>query len=197
MSNQNILGFFVPEEGDKVILSGNFCNWSKEGIMMQDKGDNVYSVKIPIKYKPEEPIEFKYKILTKRKVILLNSGWETTPNRKFAISEKETEVPYTEFSNMRRVARFVVNTERLEEEGKFNPMKGDILQIKLNLDGKESLTDPLMRVSKHEYETAVIIPMNVSKCQYMVIANINNILSGYQNVNVGLEGKVISISTCN
>ncbi|MCX6150109.1 MAG: hypothetical protein NTX22_06265 [Ignavibacteriales bacterium] len=197
-SNQKVLGFFKPEEGDKIAITGSFCNWAKNGMIMGDDGDDIYKIKLPVKYYKNKPVEYKYKILTKRNAYLPNEGLEKTTHT-INIWSEGNEAAYTEFDNISRVARFIINTEKFEREGKFKPLKGDVLQIKLLLDGKEVLTNPLFRVKTHEYETAVIVPMNIKEVKWSIVTNINKQLipragqGEFENANIKTKGYCIKI----
>lgn len=193
MNNQKTLGFFQPEKGDEVVVSGSFCAWSLEGVALKDEdGSGVYSQKITVKQNPEKPIEYRFRMRTKRKAILPNQGWETQSIRQAVLSLSSAELPYVEFNNVRRVARFIIDTKRWETERKFKPLQGDILQIKLILDGKENLTDALFQVNEHEYETALMIPLNIREVQWQVIKNMKEELTISQKAEVGLNGTIIN-----
>jgi hypothetical protein len=195
MNNQKVLGFFRPNEGDRMIVSGSFCGWTDEGIAMKDEdGSGIYEIKIPVKQKPGEIMEYKFRILIKRRAILPNQGWETVDNRQVVLSESQIELPYAEFNDMRRVARFVINTMQLEEKRKFMPKKGDILQIKLILDGKEHFTDALFQVKPHTFETAMIIPLTVKSVKWQIVRNLKEDISMLKDAEVDLRGSVITLS---
>jgi len=192
VANQKVLGFFEPKKGDVMVVTGDFCKWDERGIPMNgNKNDDIFSVTIPIKYDPDQAVQYKYRILTNRKVILPNNGWEGVPNRALAISKDVVNAPYAEFSDLRRVARFIIDTKSLEKDGKFNPLKGDILQINLSLDGQENLSDALVFVEEYQYETAVVIPLTVKDLKWQLIKNIKEALTEWQSVEVGLKGKLI------
>ena len=194
MNNQKILGFFRPETGDEVVVSGSFCEWSSQGIPMKDEdGAGIYSLKLTVKQNPQEPFEYRYRIISKRKAILPNKGWETQVNRQWSLTNSTTELPYAEFNDIRRVARFIIDTKQWEQEGKFKPQRGDILQIKLLLDGKENLSDALFQVKDHTYETALIIPLTVKDVQWQVVRNIKEEITQIKNVEVDLKGAVITL----
>jgi hypothetical protein len=194
MNNQKVLGFFRPEEGDEVIVSGSFCGWSSKGIPMKDEdGTGIYSVTLPVKINPKELVEYKFRIMTKRKALIPNKGWETQVNRQWKLTSSMTEFPYAEFNDIRRVARFVINTEQWEQEGKFKPKKGDILQIKILLDGKESLSDALFQVKDHVYETALVIPLTAKEVQWQAVRNIKEDITQLKSVEVDLRGTTITL----
>lgn len=191
-ATQKVLGFFKPEEGDKIIVTGNFYNWDEEGILMEDKdGDDIYTVTVPVSHRPGVPIEYKFRIIAQRDVLLPNSGWENIINRRHYVERDGMKTTYAEFNDLRRVVRFIINTEQWENDKKFNPLKGNILQVKLLLDGKESLTEALIRVRKHVYETAVVIALTVQEIKWQLVKNMEEELTELKAVEVGLKGKVI------
>jgi hypothetical protein len=193
MNNQETLGFFQPDKGDEVVVSGSFCAWAAEGVALKDEGGaGVYSKEISIKQNPKEPIEYRFRIIPKRKAILPNQGWETEGIRQSILSGFTVKLPYAEFNNVRRVARFIINTREWEKEGKFKPLKGDILQMKLLFDGKENLSDALFQVKEQQYETAFMVPLTVREVQWQVVRNMKEELTQAQNVDVGLNGTIVT-----
>ncbi len=45
MRNQELIGFFQPDKGDQVVVSGSFTVWSPGGIPLIDKSrDGVYRI---------------------------------------------------------------------------------------------------------------------------------------------------------
>ena len=192
-SCQKVLGFFKPEEGDQVIVSGSFCAWDEKGIVMDNRDNNdIYKVEIPVKYSSDKPIiEYKFRLLNYRKAIFPQNGWENRENRLLNIQKDKEETSYAEFNDMRRIARFVINTEKAEKNNKFSENKGDILQIKLILDGNESLTDPLMKVIRNKYEIAVAIPLTVQKIRWQIVKNIKVPLTEVEDTEIGLNGNVL------
>jgi len=193
MNNQKVLGFFCPEAGDEVVVSGSFCNWSPEGIPMKDEdGEGVYSIKSEVKENPQKSFDYKFRIVTKRKAVLQNQGWETRENRQWSLANSTTELPYAEFNDLRRVARFTIDTKQWEQKGRFKPKRGDILQIKLSLDGKENLSDALFQVKDHIFETAMAIPLTAREIQWSVARNIKEDLTQFKSVEVDIKGAVVS-----
>jgi hypothetical protein len=193
MSNQKVLGFFQPEAGDEVIVSGTFCNWASDGVPMKEEDGGVYSAKVRVKQNPKEPFEYRYRIATKRKVTQINRGWETIVSRHWDLTDSTTEIPYTEFNDIRRVARFIIDTKQWEQEGKFRPKKGDILQIKLVLDGKETLSDALFQVGRHTYEIGLTIPLTARDVQWQIVRNIKEDLTPLRMAEVDLNGALITL----
>lgn len=194
MNNQKILGFFRPEEGDQVIVSGSFCGWSSEGVPMKDEdGTGIYTLKQAVKHNSMKPFEYRYRILSKRKAILPGKGWEMTGTRQWSLSMLTQDLPYIEFNDTRRVARFIIDSREWEQQARFKPKKGDILQIKLMLDGKEHLSDALFQVKDHTYETALVIPVSVTDVQWQVVKNIHENLMQAKKVEIELKGTVVSL----
>lgn len=191
VANQKVLGFFKPEEGDIIVVSGDFTKWDDRGIPMKGNyNDEIYSVTVPVKYSADRAVEYRFKILPKRHVILPNEGWESGRRRNLQINKEIVRVPYAEFNDLRRVARFIIDTKSFKD---FNPLKGDILQIELMLDGQESLSDALVFIDDYQYETAVVIPLTVKDVKWRLVKNINQGLTEWQLVEVGIKGKIISL----
>jgi hypothetical protein len=194
MNNQKVLGFFHPELGDEIVVSGNFCKWSLKGVSMKDEqGDGVYSVTFPVKQNPKKPLDYRFRMIPKRKVILPDAGWESVPNRQWALTTPQVEIPYAEFNDVRRILRFTINTQPWEQAGKFHPSKGDIVQVRLLLDGKESLSEALFQIKDHTYETALIIPLTVKDVRWQVVRNMKEDLTQAKNVDVDLKGTVVTL----
>lgn len=193
--NQQVLGFFKPDQGDKIVVSGSFCAWDENGILMADNdGDGIYTVTFPARIAPEKPVGYKFRIINKRGAVLINSGWETGKNRIFMPQADSLEAPYAEFNNLRRVARFLINTKKWEKQGKFKPLKGDVLQVNLLLDGKESLSNPLVQVKPQLYEIALQIPLSVKKIEWQALKNIKEKLTELKTLEVDLKGKMITVN---
>ena len=191
VANQKVLGFFKPEEGDIIVVSGDFTKWDDRGIPMKGNyNDEIYSVTVPVKYSADRAVEYRFKILPKRHVILPNEGWESGRRRNLQINKEIVRVPYAEFNDLRRVARFIIDTKSFKD---FNPLEGDILQIELMLDGQESLSDALVFIDDYQYETAVVIPLTVKDVKWRLVKNINQGLTEWQLVEVGIKGKIISL----
>jgi hypothetical protein len=191
MNNEETLGFFQPDKGDEIVVSGSFCNWSSQGVALDDQSSGIYSKKITLRQNPNDPLEYRFRIIPKRKAVIPDQGWETRPVRQAVLSKSSVELPYAEFNDIRRVARFVINSGEWEQEGKFRPLKGDILQIKLLLDGKQTLSDALFQVGEKKFETAIMIPLTVRDVQWQVMEDMKNELTPIQDVQVGLNGAVI------
>ncbi|MBO8131318.1 MAG: hypothetical protein H0Z29_07365 [Candidatus Marinimicrobia bacterium] len=162
--------------------------------MEDPDGDSIYTAKILVKYDPEVPVEYKFKILPNRNISLPNNGWESVQNRILDVNgRKKIKAPYIEFGDIRRVARFIVDAKNLISKKVFLPLKGDILQIELNLDGKCTLTDALTASENSIYETAVMIPLKVKKIRYRLVKNINIPLTDWRDIFVGIRGKITNI----
>lgn len=191
MDNEKTLGFFEPRRGDQVVVSGSFCDWSSKGVPLNSEGGGIYSRKVRIWQNPKHPLEYSFRIIPKGNAVEPNYGWETIPMRRAALDEPSITLPYANFDNIRRVAKFVINTNKWQRKGEFKPMKGDILQIRLLLDGKKSLSDALFQVNKYRFETAIAIPLTVSKVKWQVVENMKLALTPVKRVDVGLNGAII------
>jgi hypothetical protein len=192
-ANQQVLGFFNPQKGDEVVVSGDFCNWNSDGITMLDTdNDSIYKITIPIKYSSGRSILYKYRLKSQNTVIP-NNGWESVNNRMLLIQGDSAATPFIEFNNMHRVLRFIINTASWGKKQKFQPRKNDILQIKLITDEKMTLSNPLMKVNRFTYETAIVVPANIKKVEWQLILNKNQSLTALKEVQVGFNGKIIKL----
>lgn len=160
--------------------------------MKDEDGEGVYSIKSAVKENPQKSFDYKFRIISKRKAVLQNQGWETRENRQWRLANSTTELPYAEFNDLRRVARFTVDTKQWEQEGRFKPKRGDILQIKLLLDDKENLSDALFQVKDHIFEIAMVIPLTVKEIKWSVVRNIKENMTQFKSVEVDLKGAVVS-----
>ena len=70
-------------------------------------------------------------------------------------------------------------------------MKGDILQIKVRLDGQTHLSDPLIKVSSWNWETAMAILLRSEQTEWPLIKNMHIALSKWQSIPVDLNGTII------
>lgn len=190
MANQKVLGFFEPDSGDIVVVTGAFLNWSPLGIPLEKEfGNLVYSTTVPVS---GDNIEYKFRILSKREKISPEQGWEKRSNRVLNTAENtETRLKY--FDDFRRVLRFDLNTKAITRNGFFNPETGDHLQVKLSIDERESLSDYLYQVGEHEFETAIIIPANAADIKWKMVKNIYQDMSDYKSIKVPVEGKLIKV----
>tara|TARA_R110002124_G_scaffold149259_4_gene315347 strand:- start:13869 stop:14909 length:1041 start_codon:yes stop_codon:yes gene_type:complete len=187
MSNQHVLGFFEPDSGDIVVVTGSFINWDPRGIPLQKTSrEFVYAATIPI---PEKNVEYKYRILSNRDEVRLNDGWEKIANRALPASEKKTGFSY--FDNTSRVLRFQLDCSNLIEKGNFASDLGDQLQIKLKIDGQEVLSEMLIESEKNVFETSVIIPERVLNVEWKAILNLNESISNYKEIDTPIKGSTV------
>jgi len=192
MRNQEVLGFFKPDKGDQVVVSGSFTGWSPGGIPLIDKsGDGVYQAMIPVSSDPNQPVSYKFRMLPANHKILPDHGWESTANRQIGHLHNDTVLAYTAFNNLRRVARFIIKADEWTKNRTFQPMKGDIIQIKVRFDGRTHLSNPLMKVHTGSWETAMAIPLNSQETEWQIVENMNKPLTQWQPVSVGLSGTLI------
>lgn len=188
MSNQKVLGFFEPDSGDIVVVTGSFLDWDPIGIPLERTSRrNVYSVTVPV---PNDQLEYKFRILSKRKVILPVKGWENSNNRILPINQDR--VSFVEFNDVSRVARFQIDASKIIKDKKFNPELGEKLQIGLLLDGNEILSSYLYNSEGTMYETSVIIPETVLSISWRLKKNTYQDLTGYYKTKVSPSGLVIS-----
>jgi hypothetical protein len=100
-------------------------------------------------------------------LILPFSGWENRNNRQYNWKTVTNQLDW--FSDVQRVGRFIINTKKWQDAGIFNPEKGDILQLRYNLDGDISLSDQLIPTNNYDYEISSMFPMTVSQINYQTV----------------------------
>ncbi len=187
MSNQKVLGFFEPDSGDIVVVTGSFIDWNPMGIPLQKvRGQEVYSATIPVS---GELIEYKFRILSKRTNYHPAQGWEQAQNRVLNVG-RSSKTGFKFFDDISRVVRFQIDAEKLMSKGDFTPDMGDQLQIKLEIDGRESLSEYLYQVDEFVYEAAVIIPENAISVRWKVVKNNYEDISRYEEIPVSVYGYV-------
>ena len=108
------------------------------------------------------------------------------------LSYDHVDLPNSAFNRQRRVARFIIDTRRWQQEGTFRPKSGDILQVQLKLDKDTILTDPLEKVDEYTYERSVTIPMKVRETEWSVVKNRNNKLTQMRHQEIDADGKIIT-----
>lgn len=73
----------------------------------------------------------------------------------------------------------------------FTPKSGDILQVRLVLDGDSVLTDPLVRTAPHTYEQSVLVPLDISEVRWHLVWNTHKALTKVKKISVPLSGNLI------
>jgi hypothetical protein len=193
MNNQSVLGFFRPEAGDRVTVSGNFTEWSPEGLPLEDLGGGIFGASLPVSFDPGRPLEYRFRILPSgRRAVLVNEGWETLPPRRLSVSGTSAHAPVAAFSDLRRVVRLTVSTAGLENQGLFDADR-DILQARFLLDDEKVLSDALFELRRGLYETAIAIPLTVSDVSWQLVTDIGRrALSELEPLEVGPQGLALS-----
>jgi hypothetical protein len=186
LSNQNVLGLFEPDSGDKVVVAGDFNNWNPDGVLLNKIDGFVYGVTLPVEKKNN--LKYKFRIVTDR-LILPFSGWENRNNRQYNWKTVTNQLDW--FSDVQRVGRFIINTKKWQDAGIFNPEKGDILQLRYNLDGDISLSDQLIPTNNYDYEISSMFPMTVSQINYQTVMNKTDSLDAMRMVDISQFGKII------
>jgi len=213
MANQQVLGFFDPEKGDKVVVTGSFSSWNPDGYPLADPdGDRVYTATLPVEYREGRPVEYKFRIRSgsaetrtmlaaggtgkksRERHILPNEGWERISNRSIQIDSAAVDLSFTAFNNQRRVARFLIDTKTWQQAGSFTPKSGDILQVRLVLDGDSLLTDPLVRTDPHTFEQSVLVPLDIAEFRWQLVQDTQKTLTKMEKVSVPLRGRVITFN---
>ena len=183
---------WIEKPGRRLLSTGSFSAWNPEGYPLADPdGDRVYTATLPVEYHEGEPVAYKYRMLSaENQQLLPNEGWESRPNRLLAIPDQVDTLStgFVAFNDHRRIARFVVDISHWKQEGTFRPERGDILQLKLSLDGNERIAASFDRVGPAHYETAVQIPLEVSEIAWKLVKNVDEELTEPQLVSVPLQG---------
>ena len=188
MSNQKVLGFFVPVEGDRVVVSGNMFDSPTEGLELHSEGGSNYSATVHIRYFEGDPLTYRYRIITDRNTLLPYKGWESVGERRFEITENTTELTSVYFSDQRRVVRFVIDERRLKRQ----VSEDDVLRVRLWLDGRKTHSDVLIRVYENLWETALLIPLSVQNIEWVLTDGTGNGLTYRQSLVVDFNGKTIT-----
>jgi hypothetical protein len=186
LSNQNVLGLFEPDSGDKVVVAGDFNNWNPDGVLLNKIDGFVYGVTLPVEKKNN--LKYKFRIVTDR-LILPFSGWENRNNRQYNWKTVTNQLDW--FSDVQRVGRFIINTKKLQKEGTFNPQRGDILQLRFYLDGMESLSEQLIAVNYYEYETSSMFPIAAKKIEYQIVINKRDTVDNKIILDISQYGMII------
>ena len=177
LSNQNVLGFFNPKFGDQIVVTGNFCDWDGNGFQMKKLKEFVYNVSINAYINTDTPLEYKFRILKgidrPANFLFPNNGWESIPNRRFSSYKDTTNINFSEFNDISRVARFIIDAKNLVNRHEFNPSAGDILQVGLSFNNAQPiLSDKMIEVDNCKFEIALTIPLTVQTFKWQIIKNI-------------------------
>lgn len=147
LSNQVVLGYFDPKNGDRVRLTGDFFDWEDGVDLTVIDTLHTYSVTLPLTYPAGVPLQYRYQILRVDSTLIDPwKGWEKTGERSRAPELVRTDF----YNNQSHVLRFIVTI----------PSRRDVsepMTIELEHNGKTLQTDPLMRVGPGVYETAVML----------------------------------------
>ena len=174
------------------MVSGSFSDWSETGIPMIDKsGEGIYQATLPIAANPGQPVNYKFRMISGTHKIIPNHGWETTDNRQIRQLSRDTVLSYTAFNNLRRAARFIIRPNQWIQKGLFKPLKGDILQIRVRFGGQTHLSDPLIKVSSGNWETAMTIPLNAKHIEWQLVENMHRALTKWETLSAGINGIII------
>ncbi len=196
MAGQQVLGFFDPGRGDRVVVTGTFTGWDPQGIPLRADTGGVYSLRLPVTYRPDEPVRYKFRILPGQPDVLLpNGGWEQRPDRELSLPAINPggafDAGFAWFGDQVRIARFVVDTGRWLDNETFRPGQGDLLQVELNLDGTVRRTPALVKTREGWWETSVEIPLEAREVSWRVVKNLEEELTRFEKVRVPPEGAVI------
>ena len=193
MSNQNVLGFFKPEMGDKVAVSGSFNDWDKTGIQLESTSDLlVYELTLPVEVRKHEPLIYKYQIISgvnrEEELVMTNQGREFTDNRLYSENNSSDY-----FNNQKRVLRVVLTEEWLEQQN-YSLKQDDVLHLKLMWNGNQSQNYRLEPDAKGAYETALQIPESAADVKGAVIVNFHEEIYNMEHLLVNQKGTLIYVT---
>ncbi len=190
MSNQMVLGFFEPEEGDVVTVSGSFNDWAETGVPLKATADPwIYELTLPVEIRKHEVSVYKYRIAPgldrENKPVMINRGQEFIDARVYA-----NVIPTDYFNNQKRVLR-VVLTEQWLERQKFSIGREDVLHLKLMWNGNQSRNYRLEPNGEGGYETALQIPESAADIKGEIRADFSTELYKIEEIKVTMKGKKI------
>ena len=191
MSNQQVLGFFNPEE-DKLVVTGSFMGWDPLGIELKDEDkDLIYEATVPVSITNGKPEQYKYRIVKNESSTgyLPNNGWEFLDDR-LLISEEE-RVDY--FNDQKRIARFQISESYLRDSLNVSMKKGDILQVRLKGGDFDYLSSEMIKTKENYFEVSVQIPMSASNVNWCLVKNLSECANEERSINVNQFGKHLSL----
>jgi hypothetical protein len=183
MNNQKVLGFFRPDEGDRVAVSGSWCGWCRPGVILEPSGNGIWQNTVRFSAKPGNAEQYRFSIQTERDVIMPAGGVETV-RRQIKLTENPEEVSSDHpqefhaglafYNNQRRVVRFIAESDGVdikESHGGQNVMQNKAdYYVHIwyeNLPAPER-SEPMMRVSDQRWEMVFMVPPGVDTLGWAV-----------------------------
>lgn len=191
MNNQEILEFFDPDK-DKVVVSGTFIDWDPAGIELEDQDkDGIYTLEVPVEINPVKRPLYKFRIVKGEGITgyIPNDGWEIIDDRVLVSADQKLIF----FNNQKRIARFLISAEWLENESSNGIQLSDIFQVRFYLGEESYLSEPMVQNEKGMYETSVAIPMSIDKVKWSIVENQSIDLSGVNEDVVSHNGAILTI----
>lgn len=181
LSNQVVLGYFDPANGDRVRLTGSFFDWEDGVDLTLIDTLHTYSVTLPLTYPAGVPLQYRYQILRVDSTLIDPwKGWEKTGERS-----RDPELLRTDFFNHQsHVLRFIVTIS--DRRDVSEPMT-----IELEHNGKTLQTDPLMRVGPGVYETAVMLG-GEGEVRWRLKQSSRNVLSDMKHITLNKFGGIVN-----
>ncbi len=181
LSNQVVLGYFSPENGDRVRLTGSFFDWEDGVDLTVIDTLHTYSVTLPLSYPAGVPLQYRYQILRVDSTLIDPwKGWEKTGERSRAPELVRTDF----YNNQSHVLRFIVTIP-----GGHNV--SELMTIELEFNGKTLNTDPLMLVGPGVYETAVMLGGDGNVRWRLIHPDSNSFLENYHFTLTKFGGRLI------
>lgn len=97
------------------------------------------------------------------------------------------------FNDQKRVARFLVDEQWLQDNTQNGIQRGDMYQIRFLVGGESYLSEPLQKAAGGFYETSQQIPLIVDKVKWTLVENQTRELNDIQETVVTHKGVVITV----
>ena len=187
MSNQQVLGFFDPEE-DRVMVSGTFSQHEGESVELDaEEGSLVYSITFPVEVREEDSINYQYKIESGSGRLLPDNGWEFISPREYDYNNRSADF----FNDQLRVLRVIVSKEWISRI--TNLGVDDRMYVQLQWNGNQSRNYRMEEVSGSFFEVSIQVPESMSNIICVLKKNFDDELYESKELQVGLSGRKIDI----
>ncbi len=167
MSNQKVLGFFKPDEGDHVTVTGSWCGWCRQGVKLQQGDEGTWKAEVEVRVRPGSEVRWRYGIETERQAFLPNEGLEKKMRRLMLpeVPQARHELPTAWFNDQKRVVRVRAEAEP-EVAGSLDP------EVHLFYDGatNPARIEPMMPVSDANWEMAFMVPEETGRLRWRVLS---------------------------
>lgn len=175
MANQQVLGFFDPNRGDRVFVHGNFHKWPAQGISLEIDTSGMHRLETEIGYFEGDDLTYYYRIVPGEDVYLPNSGREVV-YRFPSIGVERIDW----FNEHKRIARFSIRKNNVDHTERT--------YIGVWIDGRIAQSDELVHVEGDLLETAFALPEGLDNIQWAVIDAHKNPLTDLHQLDIDDNG---------